>query len=81
MPSPTDSTAHTTAVDGLVVDHWLEQQLSKAAIWVRCAGLIRWSKPSQEDTLLSELCAAPCIYHQNTINFFLTSVTSPLNNY
>ena len=31
MHFPTDSTAHTTAFDGPVVDHWLEQKIAQTA--------------------------------------------------
>ena len=29
MHFPTDRTAHTTAFDGLVVDHWLERKIAQ----------------------------------------------------
>ena len=31
MHFPTDSTVHTTAFDGPVMDHWLEQNIAQTA--------------------------------------------------
>ena len=58
MHFPTDRTAHTTAFDGPVVDHWLEQKIAQAAESIRHAV---GSKPLQQSALPPELrSATPC---------------------
>ena len=60
MHFPTDRTAHTTAYDGPVVNHWLERKIARK--YFHHAGSIHHaggSKPKQLSALSLELRLAP----------------------
>ena len=59
MHFPADRTAHTTTIDGPVVDQWLERKIARTVNASSCVGSFGKPKSTQVDALPPELRPAP----------------------